>query len=71
MAKPKPQRRQFLATSAAGAAMTLPAASYNKVYGANERMGVAFIGVGGRCQAHLSVVKDLAAGGAFISPADD
>jgi len=68
MAKPKPQRRQFLATSTAATAMALPAASYNKVLGANERMGVAFIGVGGRCQAHLSVVKDLAASRKDVAP---
>lgn len=54
-------RRDFLkSTAALGAAVTLTAASYDKVYGANERIGVGFLGVGGRCQAHLDVVKKLA-----------
>jgi predicted dehydrogenase len=54
-------RRRFLKTSAAGgAALTLSAASYARVEGANDRIGVAFVGVGGRCQAHLGHVLRLA-----------
>ncbi len=54
-------RRDFLKASAAGAAaVALTAASYERVYGANERIGVGFVGVGGRCQAHLDVIKKRA-----------
>jgi predicted dehydrogenase len=57
---PSANRRDFLKTTAAvGAAVTLTAASYDKVYGANGRIGVGFIGVGGRCQAHLDIVNKL------------
>ena len=64
MADQKPQtpvnRRGFLKTSAvAGTALSLSAASASRVYGANERMGIAFIGVGGRCQAHLNIIKKM------------
>jgi predicted dehydrogenase len=53
-------RRDFLKTSAAGAAaLTLTAASAKRVLGANDRIGVAFLGVGGRCQAHLDIVNKL------------
>src|SRR5262249_42392365 len=59
-------RRDFLKAGAAAVALT--AASYERVYGANERIGVGFVGVGGRCQAHLDVInkrvkdkKDVAA----------
>jgi predicted dehydrogenase len=37
----------------------LTAASARRVVGANERIGVAFLGVGGRCQAHLEIVNKL------------
>jgi predicted dehydrogenase len=51
-------RRDFLKTSAAGAAaLSLTAASANRVLGANERIGVAFLGVGGRCQEHIKAIK--------------
>ncbi len=53
-------RRDFLKTTVAtGAAVSLTAASYERVYGANDRIGVAFLGVGGRCQAHIGVVNKL------------
>jgi predicted dehydrogenase len=53
-------RRDFLKSSAAaGAALALSAASARRVYGANERIHVAFIGTGGRCQAHLNVINRL------------
>src|SRR5215207_2442992 len=39
-------RRQFLGAAAGAAA--LPAASYNKVLGAGERLGLGAIGTGGR-----------------------
>ena len=57
-------RRRLLAFSAAGAAaLSLTAASAKRVYGANERIGVAFLGVGGRCQAHIDIINKLKADG--------
>lgn len=54
-------RRNFLKTSAAvGAAMTLNANSYGRVVGANGTIQIGFIGVGGRCQAHVDIVNKLA-----------
>jgi predicted dehydrogenase len=53
-------RRDFLRTTAAGAsALSLTAASARRVLGANERIGIAFLGVGGRCQQHIDVILDL------------
>ncbi|MGF1580231.1 MAG: Gfo/Idh/MocA family protein [Gemmataceae bacterium] len=56
-------RRDFLKTgaaaAAAGSAFALPAASYANIDGANNRIGIAFIGVGGRCQQHIGAVKSL------------
>ena len=50
-------RRDFLKTTAATtAAVGLSAATYQRVYGANDRLGVAFVGVGGRCQMHVDVI---------------
>jgi predicted dehydrogenase len=55
-------RRGFLKASAAGgAALTLTAASYAQVPGANERIGIAFLGVGGRCQQHIDALLNLQA----------
>lgn len=67
MSKQDVDRRDFLKTSAVGtaaasaavSAMTLPAASYAQVNGANGRIGVAFLGVGGRCQQHIDTVLDI------------
>src|SRR4051794_26413557 len=54
-------RRDFLKVGAVGAAtVALSAASYARVRGANERIGVGFVGVGGRCQAHLGIIKNRA-----------
>src|SRR5947209_4148151 len=62
-------RRDFLKAGAAGAAaVSLSAASYQKVYGANERIGVAFLGVGGRCQAHIDVINNLRRQGRAVAP---
>src|SRR5262245_63959648 len=64
-----PHRRDFLKSSAAaGAALTLSAASYARVRGANERVGVAFLGVGGRCQAHIDVIVKMAKENAGAAP---
>ncbi len=62
-------RRDFLKTTAAGAtALSLTAASAGRVFGANERINVAFLGTGGRCQEHIKIItrrqrdkKDVAA----------
>src|SRR5438477_2688732 len=54
-------RRDFMKVAAAGtAALTLTAESYARVRGANDRINVAFLGVGGRCQAHIAVINKLA-----------
>src|SRR6266705_1570846 len=56
-------RRDFLKTTAAGMAATgalsLSAKSYAQVQGANERIGLAFLGVGGRCQKPIDIILDL------------
>jgi predicted dehydrogenase len=56
-------RRDFLKVSAAagvaGAAMTMNASSYDNVVGANERINLAFLGVGGRCQQHIDIINGL------------
>src|SRR5687767_6193748 len=69
MAKPGVNRRNFLKTSAVGAtALTLTAASANRVYGANERIGIAFLGVGGRCQQHIDEVLKMVKEGKAVRP---
>jgi predicted dehydrogenase len=58
MSQAKVNRRSFLKTTAAGAtALSLTAASAGRVLGANERIGVGFLGVGGRCQEHLQILN--------------
>jgi predicted dehydrogenase len=62
-------RRDFIRKSAVtGAALGLSAASYARVAGANERLGVAFLGCGGRAQAHLDIVKRLRDEGKAVAP---
>jgi len=61
-------RREFVqtvskATLAAAATKAFPFVSRGKVIGANDRIGVGFIGVGGRGNSHLSVVQKLIAAG--------
>ena len=55
-------RRDFLKTGAASAAgLSLAASSYAKIKGSNERLRVAYLGNGGRCQwTHLTIGLDLA-----------
>jgi predicted dehydrogenase len=58
-------RRDFLKTSAVGAAagasaLSLSAAAYSRVNGANSRIGVAFLGTGGRCQEHIGIITGMA-----------
>ena len=56
----KPTRRTFIKSTAAAAtvasALSLDAKTYANVPGANERIGIAFLGVGGRCQQHIDVI---------------
>src|ERR1019366_4966777 len=57
----KPTRRTFIQSTAAAAsvattAMALDAKTYANAPGANERIGIAFLGVGGRCQQHIDVI---------------
>lgn len=66
---PKPKRmtrRRFLQSSAAVAAAStwsLSASSYNRVFGANQRLNVAFIGVGGIASGqHIPQLHGLGAG---------
>src|SRR5262245_33661954 len=69
MAQKKPHRRDFIKTSAAvGTALALSATTASRVYGANERIGVAFVGVGGRCQAHLDIINKMAKDGKSVAP---
>jgi predicted dehydrogenase len=58
-------RRKFFGSAAA---LSLSAASYANVAGANARVGVAFLGCGGRAQAHIDLVNRLAAEGKPVSP---
>jgi predicted dehydrogenase len=53
-------RRDFLKGAAAGAtALALTAASARRVYGANDRIRIGFLGVGGRCQQHIDVILQM------------
>src|SRR5947208_265731 len=53
-------RRDFVKSGvAAGAALALTAASYDRVRGANENLRVGFVGVGGRCQQHVDVILKM------------
>lgn len=61
-------RRDFLQATAAAGALALSAASYRRAYGANERVGVAFLGVGGRCQQHVDVILEMKRKGLKVDP---
>src|SRR5690606_19493542 len=53
----QPSRRQFVKTLAvASGALALPALSYSKVLGANERLRVASVGTGGKGWSDLTSV---------------
>jgi predicted dehydrogenase len=58
-----PNRRTFLRQTAAAAgaatALAAPWVMASEVKGANERIGVGFIGTGGRAQAHLGIVNQF------------
>src|SRR5882672_8440371 len=61
----KPTRRTFIKSTAATAAvattatMALDAKTYANAPGANNRINIAFLGVGGRCQQHIDVILAL------------
>ena len=64
MSKTEPSRREFLRTTgaAAGAATVVAAPlviAGDRVSGANDRIGVGFLGVGGRAQTHLGIINDF------------
>ncbi|HZU38185.1 MAG TPA: Gfo/Idh/MocA family oxidoreductase [Gemmataceae bacterium] len=61
MSEANVNRRDFLKTGAASAAaLSLAASSYAKIKGANERLRVAYLGTGGRCNsAHITIGLDL------------
>ena len=62
-------RRTFIAgTAAAGAAMSLPAASYARVRRANEKLRIGFLGVGGRCQQHIDTILLMQKEGKPVQP---
>ncbi len=67
--EPPVDRRGFLRSSAAvGTAITLSAQSYARVPGSNGRLGVAFLGCGGRAQAHINTILKLKSEGQSIAP---
>ena len=69
MSESSVDRRDFLKSAAAGAsAVALAAATYDRVLGANERIGVGFVGVGGRCQAHLDIINKMNKEGKGVAP---
>jgi len=71
MARSKVNRRDFIkaGTAAVGAsAVVLSAAGYNQVLGANERIGIGFLGVGGRCQQHIDVILEMREKGLPVVP---
>ncbi|MFN0199392.1 MAG: Gfo/Idh/MocA family protein [Planctomycetaceae bacterium] len=52
-------RRNFLQAAGATAAVSWTAASYAKVFGANERLRIGFIGVGGMGSGHVGAINSL------------
>ena len=59
MASAGSSRRRFLKTSAAGVSATLlPAASWGRVLGANDRLNMAVIGTGGMGTGHTQRLVD-------------
>lgn len=61
-------RRDFLRSSATvGTALTLSAQSYGRALGANSRLGIAFLGAGGRAQAHVHAIQKIRQSGQPIA----
>lgn len=66
MPEPTPlDRRKFFGTAAS---LSLSAASYGNVPGSNDRLRVAFVGCGGRAQAHIDLVNRFARDGKGVAP---
>jgi hypothetical protein len=62
-------RRDFLkTTAAAGAVLGLAAKSYGRVAGSNDKIGIAFLGVGGRCQQHIDPILKMVKEGKGVQP---
>lgn len=59
-------RRRFLRSTTAAAAAALPLSTASAA--ANERIGVAFLGCGGRAQAHMHLAKKFAGEGLGVVP---
>ncbi|MDE0916444.1 MAG: hypothetical protein OSB57_14815, partial [Planctomycetota bacterium] len=56
-------RRRFLAASAAGSVLSMNASSYARIYGASERLNVAFVAAGGIATGqHIGQIAGLGAG---------
>ena len=51
-------RRNFVKSAVAGAAIAMPAISYGRIAGTNEKIRVAVVGVRGRGQSHMNGFKD-------------
>ncbi|MEI6568627.1 MAG: Gfo/Idh/MocA family oxidoreductase, partial [Verrucomicrobiota bacterium] len=71
--QPRTTRRAFLRTTARLATVAsivagFPMISRGRVLGANDRIGVGFIGVGGRGSGHVGTVQRLAQGGENVKP---
>jgi len=67
MPDPSPlDRRKFFGSAAA---LSLTAASYANVVGSADRVRVAFLGCGGRAQAHIDLVNRFAKAGKGVAPA--
>lgn len=63
--KPSLDRRKFFGSAAA---LSLSATSYANVLGSSERLGVAFLGCGGRAQAHIDLINRFARDGKAVAP---
>jgi predicted dehydrogenase len=57
-------RRKFFGSAAA---LSLSAAGYANVVGSNERLGIGFIGCGGRAQAHIDLIHRFAQNGQAVA----
>jgi predicted dehydrogenase len=57
-------RRKFFGSAAA---LSLSAAGYGNITGANDRIGIAFLGCGGRAQAHIDLIQRFARDGVAVS----
>jgi len=63
-------RRRFIQSSTAGAAlMATTASAIAKSTSPNENLRIGYIGVGGRCQAHIDSALQMQAGGAAVEVA--